>query len=170
MYVFCLPDIDECKINVCHHSASCTNTQGSYNCTCNPGYIGDGLNCEADPCHHYKNLSEANRKISAITNHSPTDLCDKELPDGWYRFVGAAGTKMPTEKETNYGCGATYSGRLKDAHPRVGNVVVPMTVCFDRFPDKCEKSKSISVKYCGSYYIYKLSKTSSCPYRYCGIN
>ena len=46
MYVFCLPDIDECKINVCHHSASCTNTQGSYNCTCNPGYIGDGLNCE----------------------------------------------------------------------------------------------------------------------------
>ena len=45
-YVFFLPDIDECKINVCHHNASCTNTQGSYNCTCNPGYIGDGLNCK----------------------------------------------------------------------------------------------------------------------------
>ena len=44
--VFSLPDIDECKINVCHHNAFCTNTQGSYNCTCSPGYIADGLKCK----------------------------------------------------------------------------------------------------------------------------
>ena len=46
MCVFSLPDIDECKINVCHQNASCTNTKGSYICTCSPGYIGDGLDCK----------------------------------------------------------------------------------------------------------------------------
>ena len=48
-----LSDIDECseahtvKMNKCHPNASCTNTQGSYNCSCNPKYIGDGLNRES---------------------------------------------------------------------------------------------------------------------------
>ena len=46
MCVFSLPDIDECKINVCHQNASCTNTKGSYICTCSPGYIGDGFDCK----------------------------------------------------------------------------------------------------------------------------
>ena len=47
-----LSDVDECseayavKMNVCHPNASCTNTQGSYNCSCNPTLIGDGFNCE----------------------------------------------------------------------------------------------------------------------------
>ncbi|XP_022797968.1 antigen WC1.1-like [Stylophora pistillata] len=47
-------DIDECAMsamNTCHRKASCINTQGSYNCTCNPGYTGDGLTCAAvDEC------------------------------------------------------------------------------------------------------------------------
>ena len=29
-----------------HPNASCTNTQGSYNFSCNPKYIGNGLKCE----------------------------------------------------------------------------------------------------------------------------
>ena len=29
----------------CHMNAECTNTDGSYNCTCNRGYEGDGVNC-----------------------------------------------------------------------------------------------------------------------------
>ena len=45
-------DVDECskahtvKMNGCHPNASCTNTQGSYNCSCNPMYIGNGLECK----------------------------------------------------------------------------------------------------------------------------
>ena len=41
-------DIDECLLEEsCHISARCTNTAGSYYCTCLPGYMGDGKNsCE----------------------------------------------------------------------------------------------------------------------------
>ena len=36
----CDRDLDECSIN-----AQCTDTMGSYNCTCNIGYDGNGFNC-----------------------------------------------------------------------------------------------------------------------------
>ena len=42
-------DINECDKHTddCHHNATCFNTDGSYTCACNPGYIGDGrTNCE----------------------------------------------------------------------------------------------------------------------------
>ena len=41
-------DIDECAQivdNQCDDHAYCTNTEGSYNCECKPGYTGDGITC-----------------------------------------------------------------------------------------------------------------------------
>jgi len=41
-------DVDECTLgtDTCHSSlATCTNTVGSYTCTCNAGYTGDGSTC-----------------------------------------------------------------------------------------------------------------------------
>ena len=45
--LFFLPDIDECEDGtaMCHSNATCSNTEGSYNCTCVNGYSGDGFNC-----------------------------------------------------------------------------------------------------------------------------
>ena len=44
--VYLVLDIDEClSENECHVNATCTNTIGSYNCTCEKGYGGDGRNC-----------------------------------------------------------------------------------------------------------------------------
>ena len=38
--------MNECKRNQpCDVNAICTNTEGSYVCTCHPGYIGNGLSC-----------------------------------------------------------------------------------------------------------------------------
>ena len=44
---FSLLDIDECKLNTdeCDINASCIDTEGSYQCTCNSGYQGTGLTC-----------------------------------------------------------------------------------------------------------------------------
>ena len=40
-------DIDECgtQPDICHYDATCTNTDGSYSCSCNPGFSGDGVDC-----------------------------------------------------------------------------------------------------------------------------
>ena len=42
-----ISDINECKKGThnCSSNAVCNNTKGSYNCTCKPGYEGDGNNC-----------------------------------------------------------------------------------------------------------------------------
>ncbi|XP_035669063.1 sushi, von Willebrand factor type A, EGF and pentraxin domain-containing protein 1-like [Branchiostoma floridae] len=54
-------DINECARNRCHSLATCTNTIGSFQCTCFSGYAGDGFTC-ADinecasvpgPCHQF---------------------------------------------------------------------------------------------------------------------
>ena len=40
-------DINECTIGTdnCHTNAICTNTVGSFYCTCQPGYAGNGVTC-----------------------------------------------------------------------------------------------------------------------------
>ena len=42
-----ITDIDECEADIyaCGSDAICNNTHGSFNCTCKPGYKGDGKNC-----------------------------------------------------------------------------------------------------------------------------
>ena len=43
-------DIDECISGnaECHDNATCTNTDGSYECACNTGFSGDGINCTSE--------------------------------------------------------------------------------------------------------------------------
>ena len=42
-----MPDIDECETNIylCGANAICNNNMGSYNCSCSPGYFGNGQAC-----------------------------------------------------------------------------------------------------------------------------
>ena len=45
--MFCSLDIDECQmaLHECAENATCSDTEGSYECTCDPGFTGDGFNC-----------------------------------------------------------------------------------------------------------------------------
>ena len=48
-------DIDECDAltDNCHHIAECTNVPGSFTCTCNQGYSGDGVTCDGMNSYAY---------------------------------------------------------------------------------------------------------------------
>ena len=43
-------DINECisGSTECHDNATCTNSDGSYECTCDIGFSGDGFNCTSE--------------------------------------------------------------------------------------------------------------------------
>jgi len=75
-----------------------------------------------DGCHwqNYKNLSDAERKYDYITKDAK---CDNTL-SGWYRFRGAAGTKMVTTCPPMYRCDADYPAWLNESHPTVAEGTV----------------------------------------------
>ena len=89
---------------------------------------------------------------------------------GWYRFVGDAGTKMPTTRVPAYRCGTNWSGWLDGAHPTVEDGEIQRKVCFSDRSQDCRHLAKIFVKNCGSYFIYKLFRSAVCPSRYCGTD
>ena len=46
----CFADVNECitGVNNCNANADCNNTEGSFECTCKPGYSGNGVDCTGD--------------------------------------------------------------------------------------------------------------------------
>ena len=45
--IFSFTDIDECSLSIdnCDLNSNCTNTNGSFFCTCNSGFSGNGTTC-----------------------------------------------------------------------------------------------------------------------------
>ena len=51
-------DIDECEVIMqCDRNALCSNSEGSFNCTCESGYSGDGTTCVGKISHVVLNNS-----------------------------------------------------------------------------------------------------------------
>ena len=58
MFVSCLlVDVNECTDeDLCSPFADCTNFDGSFNCSCIPGYAGNGSHCEGKPLYFISKL------------------------------------------------------------------------------------------------------------------
>jgi len=166
----CETDIDECasQVDPCDAVANseCKNTNGSYNCQCKDRFVKNGLNCEVDICKNYQTLTDATRKYDYVTQNLK---CDNTL-NGWYRFQGAAGTKMVTTCPLKSRCDANFPAWLSDGHPTVAEGTVRRKVCINRFNVCCESSVYIQVKNCSSYYIYRLENPGVCDTRYCSTD
>jgi len=165
-----MSDVDECaaQVNPCVTVAKpeCMNTDGSYNCLCKGGFVmEEGSNCEDDVCMNYKNLTDAERKYDFVTQH---DECDNTL-NGWYRFQGAAGTKMVTTCPPEFHCDTAYPIWLNGRHPTIAEGKVTRNVCINK-SGCCYMSFPIQVKNCSSYYIYNFTPLGDCPARYCSTD
>ena len=120
-------DNDECAQNT--HTCSltsgvCKNTPGSFRCSCKPGFIGDGHNCEGlSICYrHLSNKLRCYRRISSpekSRNSTREKIsCYFFLTCVWYRQSAA---------DTSLAFGATRSGWWKNG--------------VQTFPEKGRKAK-----------------------------
>lgn len=162
-------DIDECTSGShnCHQRASCTNTVGSYSCSCNSPYTGNGKTCRhsASECQNFQSLTSITRRVTY--NHADSN-CDNRFY-GWYRFQGSAGTRMATSCPPTQRCDTYATGWLNGGHPSVSDGQVSRLACFHWNSNCCYWSHYIKVRNCGAFYVYHITGTPSghCSLRYC---
>ena len=59
LYYFTV-DTNEClPVSPCHANATCNNTEGSFICTCDSGYSGDGFTCNGKTLMRNMNIGVA---------------------------------------------------------------------------------------------------------------
>ena len=122
-------------------------------------------------CQNYKSLTGAYRNVNSSNNLNFG--CDSGIGPGWFRFQGAAGTRMPTSCPPKYRCNTDVPGWLNGVHPTVASGEVTRKVCFHWWQDCCYASINIKVKNCGSFYVYYFDSTPKngwCSLRYCGTD
>ena len=117
-------------------------------------------------CQNYQSLTGADRKIT----YSRGLACDDHLGPGWFRFQGAAGTRMPTSCPSTYRCNTLITSWLNGGHPTVADGQVTRQVCFHWYLKCCNWSRSIQVRNCGSFYVYYFNGTPDCKARYCSTD
>ena len=123
-------------------------------------------------CTEYKWLTDADRHY-AYRNSNSYRKCDNYL-SGWYRFGGAAGTRMYKScRSSYYYCRTDYPGYMSGGHPSVNDGKVYRIVYFYHSSYGCTPSTSsyrrtIQVINCANlYYVYYLNGVPSCNLRYC---
>ena len=94
--------------------------------------------------------------------------CDSDLAEGWFRFLN---DKHLSEYCAKYhACSTDSPGWLVGGHPSVSAGRVTKKVCFGRkltYSCLCSYHTYITVRNCGSFYVYKLKPTPVCHLRYC---
>ncbi|KAL9987825.1 hypothetical protein ACROYT_G002193 [Oculina patagonica] len=123
---------------------------------------------EAQECVHHSYLEDSVRRMSYYNGYYGYYQCDSNLPFGWYRFRGAAGTEMPTTCVKQNHCSSHAPGWLNNTHPTVADGIVNATVCFHWTSGCCHWWRDIRVRNCSGFYVYELGPTPSCWLRYCG--
>lgn len=124
-----------------------------------------------DPCRNHQSLDGFDRSVA---NKDETSFrCDKNdlrpLP-AWYRFTDAAGDRMATRCVPKNHCGTHVPGWLAGSHPSVEEGIVWRKVCYHWDSSCCKTNKSIQIKNCSAFYVYRLVKPPDCDLRYCGNN
>ena len=80
-------DIDECALNLdnCHPQARCTNTVGSFTCSCNGGFTGPGVSC-ADDQECLDNTHNCHKHATCINTYGSFECACNQGLSGNGRF------------------------------------------------------------------------------------
>lgn len=121
-------------------------------------------------CMEYTPLTDATRNVT--TSPYVPKSCDAQLAPGWFRFQGAAGSRMPTTPPPPYSCGTGTPGYMNGTHPTADEGIIETTACFhwaDNGKDyPCFGGpKPLKVLNCGEYFVYHLTPSAACMSRYC---
>ncbi|XP_022787084.1 uncharacterized protein LOC111327217 isoform X1 [Stylophora pistillata] len=170
-------DIDECRG---HHRSKRSHWWWPYTQTSaissriTPTSTGPSASVSAAPsqsseCYNHSYLQDAERGMGHYNGYYGNVDCDYHtLQSGWYRFLGAAGTEMPTSCVGRYRCGTSVTGWLNGQHPSVADGIVYVQVCFHWSSSCCLWSTYIRVRNCSGFYVYELVPLSICDSRFCG--
>ena len=69
-----------------------------------------------------------------VTMLDPCEMSRDNGSWGWYRFVGAAGARMPDKCISRYKCNTVLSGWSNDDHPSEDDNEISRRVCFSQLP------------------------------------
>ena len=130
-------------------------------------------------CKDYKVLHESTRNVKYREGDFECDRSGYDYTSpawkgsGWYRFIAPAGTRIPESPPafSNYSkekvCGTHITGWLNGQHPITPGELVTRKVCFKTNSNNCESEKTTKIRHCGTYFVYHLTDTVACHYRYC---
>ncbi|MFT4625489.1 MAG: hypothetical protein ACI8PZ_004157 [Myxococcota bacterium] len=137
---------------------------------CEDGYDqdcdGEDAECIAPnpECVDHVVLDEAHRNVDYGYDFA---RCDDFLPEGWYRFDGAAGSAMPEWGPPTYSCGTHAPGWVDGVAPADVGDTVDVDVCFHWDGGVCNWTRSIQITNCGDFLVYELGPPPVCSLAYC---
>ena len=118
-------------------------------------------------CRFYKILKDGERSIDKKGNKL---TCDDNLDfNSWYRFMGAAGTQLPTSCVLQYRCGTRFPLWMDEDYPKEDEGRVKRRICQSSHRC-CHWNTKVSVRNCGGFYVHKFSPPPQYPGRYCGYS
>ncbi|CAH3044643.1 unnamed protein product, partial [Porites evermanni] len=119
-------------------------------------------------CYSYSYLNDSVRAQGFYNGYYGYYQCDSNLPFGWYRFSGSAGSQMATSCVGKNRCSSHAPGWLSTPHPSKDDGIFSGTVCFHWDSSCCLWSTNIRVRNCSGFYVYELGPPPACWLRYCG--
>lgn len=125
-----------------------------------------------DPCSNNKAINDPYRSAAYRRGTFEIAICDNLLLPGWYRFTSIVGGQMPTTKPEPHFCGTIAPIWMRGRHPATQGQVLNVTACINYYnrDNGCKFRMIISVKNCGSFFVYKLKASRGCSMAYCAGN
>ena len=120
-------------------------------------------------CTSYKIIDDQTRSVSNKIE-SANARCDQRIltSEIWVRFTGSGGTAIPNNPPLAFHCGTNSPGWIRGAHPAVTEGVVKRQLCYRHNDDECHfGSYKISIRNCGSFFVYKPPDLTQCYLRLC---